>query len=158
MKKIDLKEKLTPHFTLWEMMRSGTAIRRNIENIPGEKEIRRFRELCSNVLEPLRKRFGVIRITSGYRNKQLNAAVGGVPASQHVKGEAADIHVSNIETGRKMFKFIKNNLPFDQLLLENHNAKGTGWIHVSYCSDKGKKNRYMALNYWENKRSAKENK
>ena len=123
---------LTAHFSLREMCASGTAIRLGIKNEPSEEVINRLQQLCEHVLEPLRQRFGVIRITSGYRCDRLNRAVGGVKNSQHRLGEAADIHVSNIEVGRKMFRYIKENLEFDQLLFERIQENGACWLHVSY--------------------------
>ena len=129
--KID-ERMLTAHFSLREMCASGTAIRLGIENVPDEAVIKRLQQLCEHVLEPLRQRFGVIRITSGYRCERLNRAVGGVKNSQHLRGEAADIHVSDIEVGRKMFRFIKENLEFDQLLFEHIRENGVCWLHVSY--------------------------
>ena len=100
-------EQLSKHFTLWEMMRSGTAVRLNIKNVPDEQEKEALRQLCQHVLEPLRCRYGAIIITSGYRCLRLNRAVGGVPTSQHMRGEAADIFIPNLGIGRKYFDFIK---------------------------------------------------
>lgn len=94
---ITLNQTLTPHFTLAEFVRSGVAIRHNIANTPTPNAINNLRLLCENVLEPLRRRFGVIRITSGYRCEELNNMVGGKPNSQHLLGQAADIHLSNKE-------------------------------------------------------------
>jgi uncharacterized protein YcbK (DUF882 family) len=122
---------LTPHFSLREMTVSGSAIAHNISNKASKEVEERLKDLCENVLEPLRKRFGKIRITSGYRCEELNKLVGGVPSSQHMKGEAADIHISDLEVGRKMFGYIIANIPFDQLLFE-HRGKGAHWLHVSY--------------------------
>lgn len=126
---------LTAHFSLREMCASGTAIRLGIKNEPSEEVINRLQQLCEHVLEPLRQRFGVIRITSGYRCDRLNKAVGGVKNSQHRLGEAADIHVSNIEVGRKMFRYIKENLDFDQLLFERIQENGACWLHVSFRAE-----------------------
>ena len=126
---------LTAHFSLREMCASGTAIRLGIKNEPSEEVINRLQQLCEHVLEPLRQRFGVIRITSGYRCDRLNKAVGGVKNSQHRLGEAADIHVSNIEVGRKMFRYIKENLEFDQLLFERIQENGACWLHVSFRAE-----------------------
>ncbi len=123
---------LTPHFSLREMCASGTAIRLGIRNEPSEQVVNSLQQLCEHVLEPLRQRFGVIRITSGYRCDKLNRAVGGVKNSQHRLGEAADIHISDIEVGRKMFRYIKENLEFDQLLFERIRENGVCWLHVSY--------------------------
>ena len=61
--------------------------------------------------------------------------MGGVKNSQHRLGEAADIHVSNIEVGRKMFRYIKENLEFDQLLFERIQENGACWLHVSFRAE-----------------------
>jgi hypothetical protein len=127
-------EQLSKHFTLWEMMRSGTAVRMNIKNVPDEQEKEALRQLCQHVLEPLRCRYGAITITSGYRCLRLNRAVGGVPTSQHMRGEAADIFIPNLEIGRKYFDFIKNNTTFDQLIWEPRGADIPRWLHVSYTT------------------------
>ena len=127
-----LNQTLTPHFTLAEFVRSGVAIRHNIANTPTPNAINNLRLLCENVLEPLRRRFGVIRITSGYRCEELNNMVGGIPNSQHLLGQAADIHLSNKEVAMKMFNFVAERLDYDQLLFEHRKSDGANWLHVSY--------------------------
>lgn len=122
---------LTEHFRLAEFTRSATAIKNGIDNNPEAGDIAALQALCTNVLEPLRRRFGVIRITSGYRCLQLNEAVGGSRTSQHLFGEAADIHVGSREVAMKMFNYVVNNLPFDQMLVEMKRGK-VHCLHVSY--------------------------
>ena len=81
---------LSPHFTLGEFLRSGTAIKYGIDNTPQDPIILiRLMTLCEQVLEPLRQHCGIIPITSGYRCPRLNLAVHGAPGSQHTLGEAA---------------------------------------------------------------------
>lgn len=82
---------LSKHFSLEELTRSATAIRYNIENTPDAQAIENLRHLCQQTLEPLRCRFGVLRITSGFRSEALNHKIGGHPHSQHLIGCAADI-------------------------------------------------------------------
>ena len=73
----------------------------------------------------------------GYRCERLNEAVGGVSRSQHLLGEAADLHIANMEVGRKMFEFVRTHCDFDQLLFEHRMKNGCRWLHVSYRSDRG---------------------
>ena len=131
--------KLTEHFLLLEMTASGTAISLGLKNEAGEKEVEALRHLCEDVLEPLRRRFGRIIIASGYRCEAVNREVGGVKNSQHMRGEAADIHCSSRETALRYFHFISENLEFDQLLLEQRMSNGCCWIHVSYIHQPGRR-------------------
>lgn len=133
---LDLKQQLSEHFKLSEFTQSGTARRHKVKNVPGPREVERLRFLCVKSLEPMRRRFGVIRITSGFRCKKLNALVGGSPTSQHVLGEAADIHTGGRELSEKMYGFAKQNIPFDQLILEHNPAHGIYWLHISLRSDR----------------------
>lgn len=133
---VDLKQQLSEHFKLSEFTQSGTARRHKVKNVPGPREVERLRFLCVKSLEPMRRRFGVIRITGGFRCKKLNALVGGAPTSQHVLGEAADIHTGGRELSEKMFGFAKQNIPFDQLILEHNPAHGIYWLHISLRSDR----------------------
>ena len=83
---------LSEHFSLSEFTKSITAERLGIDNKPGYEQVLAMRNLCREVLEPLRQHYGQpIRITSGYRCEELNSAVGGVRRSQHMLGEAADL-------------------------------------------------------------------
>lgn len=137
---------LSRHFMLSEFTRSATAIRHGIDNTPDADSVASLQNLCVNVLEPLRMRFGVIRITSGYRCLALNKKVGGSRTSQHLFGEAADIHVSSKEVAAKMFYFIKHNLDYDQMLLEMKNGH-VHCLHISYTTER--ENRRMAKSYYE---------
>lgn len=137
---------LSEHFSLEEMTRSGVAIRMRIDNNPDEEQVENMRQLCRNVLEPVRRRFGVTRITSGFRSQALNAAVGGAPDSQHLRGEAADLHISNMEVGRKVFDFIRLHIDFDQLLFERRIKGGYWWLHVSFTTRRP--NRHQAMLDW----------
>lgn len=131
--------KLTTHFTLAEFTRSATALSKGIDNTPSNEAIANMRHLCEEVLEPLRDAFGEpVTVSSGYRSKTLNAAVGGSPTSQHIRGEAADIAPTATAEGKKRLKewmrWIIDNTDFDQCIFER-NSSGTCWIHVSACRD-----------------------
>lgn len=130
--------KLSEHFSLSEFTFSSTAVRKGIDNTPDEKTIENLKALCIHVLEPIRAKLGKpIRITSGYRSKALNKAIGGSKTSQHVEGKAVDFHVEGCEI-EELFQFIKRNgIEFDQLIQEFGE-----WIHISW---NGFDNRNQAL-------------
>ena len=126
---------LSRHFRLSEFTRSATAMRYGIDNEPDVESVEALQNLCIHVLEPLRKRFGVIKVTSGYRCPELNNKIGGSLSSQHLRGEAADIHVGSLETAKKYFYFILDNLVFDQMLLEMKRGK-VHCLHISYTAER----------------------
>lgn len=125
--------KITQHFTLEELCASATAKARGIKNDPDKQSIINLTALTVAVLEPLRQWWGrEVKIGSGYRCVELNKAVGGVSNSQHMTGQAADLCIDgDIAKGKKWFEYIRNHLPFDQLIWE-HNSKGSYWVHVSF--------------------------
>ena len=125
---------LTPHFKLSEFTKSSTATARKIDNTPSQEVISNLQALCQNVLDPLRAFAGQpIIIGSGFRCPALNKAVGGVKNSQHMTGEAADIRLPDLATGRKWFLWMMDNLQFDQLIMEKSTFSSTRyWIHVSF--------------------------
>ena len=128
--------KLSKNFTLEECIRSRTAERMGIDNVPkDEKVIENLRNLCLEVLQPLRDYVGApVHINSGYRCKALNEAVGGVKNSQHCLGEACDIRLASSKQGREWATWIEDNCRFDQMLLEK-NKNGAVWLHVSCKMD-----------------------
>lgn len=134
---------LAPHFSLREMTLSATAIRLHLDNTPTAEATRRLTLLCQCVLEPLRRRVGRVLITSGYRSKCVNQAVGGAPASQHCLGEAADIYVSSTQQAEKYAQIIMAETDFDQLILEPRGERSKRWLHVSYTRRRA--NRHQIL-------------
>jgi hypothetical protein len=140
------------HFTIEEMYASEKAKSLGIDNKPSTQKMINLVYLCAFVLEPLRVAMGrPIKISSGYRCEKLNKEVGGVYNSQHLKGQAADIDIQgDMEFGRKIFDYIKNHLPFDQLIWE-HTASGTYWVHVSFVFPDFGKNRKNVINNLQKK-------
>jgi hypothetical protein len=118
--------------------RSETAKRRGINNTPSGEHLENFKKLAENVFEPIREHFAVpIHISSGYRSKELNAAIGGASSSQHCQGEAIDIDMDGSPSGvsnADVFKYIKDHLNFDQLIWEFGSDNNPDWVHVSYES------------------------
>lgn len=137
---------VTMHFTIEELYASATAKAKGIDNKPSTQQMINLVYLAAYVLEPLRVAMKEpIKIGSGFRCEKLNKAVGGVYNSQHLKGQAADLCIDgDIQKGRKWFNYIKNHLPFDQLIWE-HNSKGTYWVHVSFVYPDFGKNRHKVI-------------
>lgn len=129
-----------------ELYASATATAKGINNKPSVQQMINLVYLTAYVLEPLRVAMNEpIKIGSGFRCQALNKAVGGVYNSQHMKGQAADLCIDgDIQKGRKWFNYIKNHLPFDQLIWE-HNSKGTYWVHVSFVYPDFGKNRHKVI-------------
>ena len=119
--------KLSKNLSLSEMLKSDTAKRKGIENLPTEEHIENMKVLAENIFQPIREHFNVpFGISSGYRSEALNKAIGGahkyidgkyVATSQHCKGEAIDLDrdYANAPNNAEVFHFIKDNLNFDQL-------------------------------------------
>ena len=121
---------LSNNFRLSEFTRSDTAKRLGIENeCSSVEQVLNLAYLCHMVLQPLRDRFGPIRINSGYRCPELNSAVGGVKNSQHLRGEAADIHLPSVDKGLEYLAFLKTLPAVDELIWERNG--NVCWIHVS---------------------------
>ena len=107
---------LSRNFTLSELIKSDTAIRKGINNNPNAEQIEKLKSLCENILQPVRDHFGRVKVTSGFRSPELCLAIGSSINSQHAKAEAADFEVigtSNAELADWIYK----NLQPDQLIL-----------------------------------------
>ncbi len=129
---------ISKHLSLAEVSRSETAKRKGINNTPSGEHLENFKKLAENIFEPIREHFAVpIHISSGYRSKELNASIGGASSSQHCQGEAIDIDMDGSPSGvsnADVFKYIKDNLNFDQLIWEFGSDSNPDWVHVSYES------------------------
>ena len=141
-----MKVPVTMHFTIEELYASATAKAKGIDNTPNIQQMINLVYLAAYVLEPLRMAMDEpIKIGSGFRCQKLNKAVGGVYNSQHLKGQAADLCIDgDLEKGKRWFNYIKDHLPFDQLIWE-HNSKGTYWVHVSFVFPDFGKNRHQVI-------------
>ena len=118
------------YITAAEMLKSSTAEKLGISNVPEDDEIIDNINYTIERLNDIRERYNKkILITSGYRCTALNKAVGGKPNSQHVKGQAADL-----KWDENLLKFIKDKFHYDQLIEET--SKRTKWIHISFNKEK----------------------
>lgn len=140
---VDLNTRIpgADNFQYKEFIKSYEAIRKGIDNIPEEWQWNNIERLAVNVLQPVRDYFGRIRITSGFRSKELNVSIGGSEYSNHCRGEASDIEP--IDSNIKLFNiidFIYRELSFRNLILE---YPSYGWVHVDYR--KGANSRKLKL-------------
>lgn len=132
---------LSKNLSLAEVVRSESAKRRGINNMPTAEHLENLKELALNIFQPIRDHFKTpIHISSGYRSRILNNAVNGAAKSQHCLGQAIDIDVDGTSiTNKQVFDYIKDNLDFDQLIFEFGNDLNPDWVHVSFNKGANKK-------------------
>jgi len=145
---------ISKHISDKEGVYSRTAMRKEIDNIPNEDELKNMKLLAKEVFEPLRRWVdGPIKINSFFRSEELNKAIGGAKSSQHCKGQAVDIDDTfGSATNAQMYNFIKENLNFDQMIWEFGDSDNPDWVHVSYVCCKTNRNRCL-LAYKKNGKS-----
>ena len=137
--------KISKHVSYKEGVYSITALRLGLKNDPSDAHLQNMKLLSEKIFEPLRIHVGgPIKINSFYRGPELNAAIGGSAKSQHCHGQAMDIddtcgHMSNAD----MYKFIKDNLDFDQMIWEFGDDTNPNWVHVSYIDPGSNRNRCL---------------
>jgi hypothetical protein len=125
---------LTKNFTLSELTKSETALRKGLNNEPNQEIISALQLLAVTVLQPVRDHYGKgVKVNSGYRSPEVNASVGGSKTSDHCKGQAADIEIPGVANA-ELAEYIKERLQFTQLILEFYTpgVPDSGWVHVSY--------------------------
>lgn len=117
--------KLTAHFALEELVATQ---HREIDNRPPPDAVATLR-LTAARMEDVRRLLGdrVITISSGYRCRALNQAVGGARTSAHLTGHAVDFNCYGFGEPKAVCRALaRSSLAFDQLIEE-----GT-WIHISF--------------------------
>ena len=127
---------LTRNFSLLELTKSDTAIRRGIDNNPNADQVEKLKLLCENILQPVRDHFVRVKITSGFRSVELCLAINSSANSQHARAEAADFECPGVDNA-ELADWINKNLPYDQLILEFYTPgePNSGWIHCSWIAD-----------------------
>ena len=133
--------KLSKNFSLAEMTKSQTAIRKGIKNEPSTEHVENLIHLAKTVLQPIRDEFGrPVVISSGYRSPELCEAIGSSSKSQHAKGEAADFEIPGMDN-KRLASWIVANCDFDQLILEFYDGvdPNSGRVHSSCSREKSRK-------------------
>ena len=129
--------KLSKNFTLSELTKSQTAVRKNIKNEPSTAHVENLIHLAETVLQPIRDHFGKpVVISSGYRSPELCEAIGSSSKSQHARGEAADFEIMGVDN-MQLAMWINKNTDFDQLILEFYEPgdPNSGWVHCSAVTE-----------------------
>jgi len=135
---------ISEHISWTEAIRSKTAEKHEIENIPNQSQIVNMKSLARNIFEPLRAwACEPIRINSFFRSPELCLKINSKATSQHASGQAVDIDAIREKTNCELFEYIKDNLNFDQLIWEHGNELNPDWIHVSYINNNNNRNRVL---------------
>ena len=130
-------EMLSEHLSIAEFTESATATAKGIENTMPNELAQYVVSWAENVFEPVRALLGVpLKVTSGYRCPDLNKAVGGVPTSQHVVGQAGDLIPEGVGILEAYQKILASDLVYDQLIYEH--SGNAYWIHISYLEGKNR--------------------
>ena len=147
-----LAMRISHNFSLQELVYSTDAIHAGIdqEEHLDISAVSRITSLVLKVLQPVRDQFGPTKVNSCFRSPPLNTLIGGSKNSQHCcsgTSAAADIEIiSESVSNMELAEWIKDNLEFDQLILENYapervskitgkpEGPNSGWVHVSYSS------------------------
>lgn len=143
-------KQLSKNFSLQELIKSETAAKNKISNIPDETSLKNLERLATEVLQPIRDKYGYpIRINSAYRGPKLNSLVGGSKTSSHMVGLAADIRATS-GSNAKLFTLIKKmiesgEIEVSQLIWEYGTKKEPQWVHVAATREGKKKNQILYL-------------
>mgnify|MGYP003118290933 FL=1 len=138
--------KLSNNFSLQEMIRSQVAERKGINNNPSPAQIENLKLLCENILQPVRDKFGIVTVSSGFRSAELCIAIGSSVNSQHADGKATDFECFGYDN-EVVADWVYKNTPVDQLILEFYKGKeepNSGWIHASYNKEETRKQYLIA--------------
>ena len=125
---------ISKYISLKEATKSDYAIRKQISNIPDDGQLVNMRHVATNIFDKVREHFGVpIGVSSFFRSKEINKAIGGSINSDHCNGCAIDIDadIYGGVTNKDIFEYIEKTLDFDQLIWEFGTSHEPAWVHVS---------------------------
>jgi len=141
---------LTKNFSVQDVQRSEYAAKHHIDNVLPSIYYMNALNVGNNILEPVMAKFGEFFPQSWYRGESLNKAIGGSKKSQHMTASAVDFEIkghSNLEVAQ----WIRDNIDFDQLILERHTPGDpySGWVHCSWSKENNRKEclRYNGKEY-----------
>ena len=138
-------QRISKNVSYKEGVYSITANRLGLENKPNEEQLANMKTIAEKVFQPLREWVGgPVKINSFFRSPNLNKAIGGSKTSQHCKGQAIDFDDNfGYKTNAEMFKYIRENLDYDQMIWEFGDDENPNWVHVSYVSPEANRQRCL---------------
>jgi len=126
--------RLSAHFTFRALTRSDTARVQRIDNGPPPNLVKNLAFLARKLDAIRAVLHGPLEISSGFRSRELNSAIGGSRTSRHTLGLAADFICRKSGSPFEVCRRIsRSTVPFDQLIYEFGDRKDGGWIHVSFA-------------------------
>ena len=124
-----------PFLTFTESVKSDTAIRHGIPNLPTAAQYENGKRVYKDFIVPIFKQFGRKRVNSMFRSLRLNKVVKGSKTSAHLDFLAVDIDCDGLPgiTNRQLYDWCKKYLKFDQLIMEFPDENGNpAWIHIAW--------------------------
>ena len=110
---------LSKYLSLAQAIKSDTATKHKIDNTPSAAEKENLKHLGVNIYDKIYEKFnGNLSLTSVFRNETLNKKVGGSSTSQYRYGQALDVQGTNGITNKQIFKYVKENLDYHQIIWE----------------------------------------
>lgn len=138
--------KLSPNFTIGDLTKGGTRPIVDTQGLAAKEIACNLKGLCEQVLEPVKKAYPSMTITSGYRRP---GDVGASSAkSQHYTGQAVDIFIQgyNRKKHYEAIQQIQQLVPYDQLILE-YDGSTTVWIHISFSYTSNRKQHFTMYHH-----------
>lgn len=134
--------RISPNITLEQAVHSNTAIAEKIDNSTNDSDlISNAQFVAINCFEKAVVNFGLAKIwfDSFYRCIALNSEIGGAPSSQHCKFQAIDQYGKDGLSNCELFLWEKDNIEYDQLILEKKKGTDACWVHVSFSKTHNRK-------------------
>lgn len=146
------------YLTFLQSIKSNKALEKGINNMCNAEQYANMVKVYQHIYRPICDEFGILPVTSFFRTKALNTALGGSLTSDHMLGRAIDIdcdltpiRVNNSE----LFAWAKKHLKYDQLILEHPDLNNKpAWVHLSWRSEEENRNRELKA-VWQKQKSGR---